>query len=199
MSQWDGREIVAYSDGACLGNPGPGGWAAVVTSGGGEPLAEHAGGGGRRTTSNRMELNAAIEALERTRGAARTTMCTDSQYVKNGITQWISAWKRKGWRNAAGKPVKNRDLWERLDAACAAREVEWRWVRGHSGIAGNERADALASEAAQRAGDGTPAPGAPGPAADTTEMPFEGTVAELRRALAVMREETRVSCVLRLG
>ena len=206
MSQWSGQEIVAYSDGACLGNPGAGGWAAVITSRQGLTLAEHAGSEANTTTNSRMELMGAIEALERTEGAAHTTVCTDSQYVKNGITEWIGGWKRKGWRSASGKPVKNQDLWKRLDAARSGREVRWQWVPGHSGVPGNERADALASEAAERArtrGPETrpepgPAPGAPAPGQGGSEIPFDGSVAELIRMLQLMREETQVRCVLKL-
>lgn len=135
--------IVIYTDGACAGNPGPGGWGAVILEGakrreifGGEPA----------TTNNRMELTAAIRALDATPDGAAITLYTDSQYVKNGLTQWIKGWKRNGWKTAAGKPVKNQDLWIALDTAAAARKVAWRWVKGHSGDPENERADALARE-----------------------------------------------------
>ncbi|MCA3252335.1 MAG: ribonuclease HI [Rubrivivax sp.] len=134
--------MQAWTDGACRGNPGPGGWGVWLRSGthekelfGGEPL----------TTNNRMELTAVIEALASLRRRCRVTVHTDSAYVKNGITGWIHSWKARGWRTADGKPVKNIDLWQRLDALNASHDVHWRWVRGHSGDAGNERADALAN------------------------------------------------------
>lgn len=133
--------IEIYTDGACAGNPGPGGWGALILDEGAERALC---GGEAATTNNRMEMMAAIEALRATAGAVR--LHTDSQYLKNGITQWIVGWKRKGWRTADGKPVKNRDLWEILEAQTKGRKIEWIWVRGHAGDAGNERADALARE-----------------------------------------------------
>jgi ribonuclease HI len=131
--------IDIFTDGACAGNPGPGGWGVVVIDG--DDRREFSGGE-PQTTNNRMEMTAALEALKRTSGAVR--LHTDSQYVKNGVTEWMKGWKRNGWRTADKKPVKNQDLWLALDAACNGRAVEWRWVRGHSGHPENERADALA-------------------------------------------------------
>lgn len=133
--------IDIYTDGACTGNPGPGGWGVLIIKDGRE--IELNGGAGA-TTNNQMELMAAIEGLRATADEPAVTIYTDSQYVKNGITSWITGWKRNGWKTAAKKPVKNRDLWEALDAAVTGRDVAWRWVRGHDGDPGNERADALA-------------------------------------------------------
>lgn len=131
--------IEAFTDGACAGNPGPGGWGVLIIDA--ETRTEFYGGDSA-TTNNRMELTAAIEALRATAGPLR--LYTDSQYVKNGITAWINGWKRNGWRTADRKPVKNQDLWMALDAAIAGRKIDWRWVRGHDGHPENERADALA-------------------------------------------------------
>jgi ribonuclease HI len=131
--------IDIFTDGACVGNPGPGGWGVVILDG--DERREFSGGE-EATTNNRMEMTAAIEALRRTMGPVR--LHTDSQYLKNGVTEWIKGWKRNGWRTADKKPVKNQDLWLALDAACSGRAVEWRWVRGHNGHPENERADALA-------------------------------------------------------
>ena len=136
-----GRPVEIFTDGACSGNPGPGGWGALLRHGGAE---KEMCGGEEATTNNRMELTAAIRALEALERPAGVVLYTDSTYVKDGITRWIDGWKRKGWKTAAGKPVKNVDLWRRLDAALAGHAVEWRWVRGHAGHPGNERADALA-------------------------------------------------------
>ena len=133
-----------FTDGACRGNPGPGGWGALLAHRGRERAlsgAEH------DTTNNRMELMAAICGLEALRRACRVRLFTDSQYVRNGVTRWITLWKRNGWKTVARRPVKNADLWRRLDAAAARHEVDWVWVRGHAGNAGNERADALARSA----------------------------------------------------
>ncbi|HEX2560805.1 ribonuclease HI [Phenylobacterium sp.] len=134
-------KVVIYTDGACSGNPGPGGWGAVMFWGdtvkeiyGGEPV----------TTNNRMELMAAIQALETLKRPCKVELHTDSQYVKNGITQWMPAWKARGWKTAAKDPVKNEDLWKRLDQARLRHEVDWRWIKGHAGHEHNERADALA-------------------------------------------------------
>lgn len=138
--------IEVFTDGACLGNPGPGGWGVLILDDGN---ARELSGGEANTTNNRMELMAAIRALEETPRGKSIILYTDSQYVKNGITSWIHGWKKNGWKNASKKPVKNRDLWEALDALIEGREIEWRWVKGHAGHPGNERADALASEAAQ--------------------------------------------------
>lgn len=131
--------IDAYTDGACAGNPGPGGWGVLLIDSSGE---RELSGGEPQTTNNRMEMTAALEALKATRGPIR--LHTDSQYLKNGITEWIKGWKRNGWRTADRKPVKNQDLWMALDAVVEGRKVEWRWVKGHNGHAENERADALA-------------------------------------------------------
>ena len=138
--------IEIFTDGACLGNPGPGGWGVLIIDHG---TRRELNGGEEATTNNRMEMLAAIRALEETPKGARIVLHTDSQYVKNGITGWIKGWKRNGWKNASKQPVKNRDLWERLDALAAERHVDWRWVKGHNGHPENERADELASMAAQ--------------------------------------------------
>lgn len=134
--------VEIYTDGACRGNPGPGGWGAWLQSGGHD---KELFGGEAHTTNNRMELTAVIQALASLKRRCVVTIHTDSEYVKNGITSWIHAWKKRGWRTADGKPVKNADLWARLDELNGAHEVHWRWVKGHAGHAGNERADALAN------------------------------------------------------
>lgn len=148
MSGSGDSRVIIYTDGACSGNPGPGGWGAVLRFGGRE---KHLLGGEVRTTNNRMELTAAIRALEALRGDRPVDLHTDSQYVKNGIETWIAGWKRKGWRKADGKPVLNVDLWKSLDALNARLPVRWHWVRGHAGEEGNELADALAREGVERA------------------------------------------------
>ena len=135
--------LEIYTDGACSGNPGPGGWGVLILENGDE---RELSGGEAETTNNRMELKAAIEALKATSNAKAVSIYTDSQYVKNGITTWMAGWKRNGWKTSAKKPVKNKDLWEALDEATRAREIEWRWVKGHDGDAGNERADELARQ-----------------------------------------------------
>ena len=135
-------EVVIYADGACRGNPGPGGWGAWLQSGATE---RELFGGDKLTTNNRMELTAVIEALATLKRRCSVVVYTDSEYVKNGITIWIHAWKDRGWKTADRKPVKNADLWQRLDALRQLHEVQWRWVKGHSGDPGNERADALAN------------------------------------------------------
>ena len=134
-------EVVIYTDGACSGNPGPGGWGAVLRWNGTEKELH---GGDPQTTNNRMELMAAIQALEALNRPSPVQLHTDSTYLLNGITKWIAAWERNGWRTVARKPVKNEDLWRRLIAAMNGHEVSWRWVKGHAGDEGNERADALA-------------------------------------------------------
>ncbi len=141
--------VRIYTDGACKGNPGPGGWGALLRSGTHE---RELCGGERATTNNRMELTAVIRALEALEQPARVEVYTDSEYVKNGITEWLAAWKRRGWKTADRKPVKNVDLWQALEAAAARHEVSWHWVRGHSGHAENERADALANRGVAAAG-----------------------------------------------
>ena len=133
--------VVIYTDGACSGNPGPGGWGAILMHG---TKAKELSGGELATTNNRMELMAAISALEALAKPSTITIVTDSAYVKNGITEWLAGWKRKGWRTAGGAPVKNVELWQRLEAAQARHSVTWRWIKGHAGHAENERADALA-------------------------------------------------------
>ena len=135
-------EVVVYADGACKGNPGPGGWGVWLRSG---ELERELFGGDKLTTNNRMELTAVIEALASLKRRCTVTVYTDSQYVKNGITTWIHGWKARGWTTADKQPVKNKELWQRLDTLNAAHAVAWRWVKGHSGDPGNERADALAN------------------------------------------------------
>ena len=137
-------EVIIYTDGACRGNPGPGGWGVLLIAG---AKRRELSGAENPTTNNRMELMAAIEALRALRRPVRATLYTDSKYVCIGIEEWLPGWKARGWRTADRKPVKNQDLWEALDAARAPHEVAWRWVRGHAGNEGNERADALANEA----------------------------------------------------
>ncbi|HSD42272.1 MAG TPA: ribonuclease HI [Burkholderiales bacterium] len=134
--------VRIYTDGACKGNPGPGGWGALLRSGDHE---RELFGGEPETTNNRMELTAVIRALEALKRRARVELYTDSEYVRNGITEWLPAWKRRGWKTADRKPVKNVDLWQALEAAAERHEVHWHWVRGHAGHAENERADALAN------------------------------------------------------
>jgi len=134
-------QVVIYTDGACSGNPGPGGWGAVMIASKGE---RELWGGELATTNNRMELMAAIQALEALKRPCRVELHTDSQYLRTGITEWMPAWKARGWRTAAKAPVKNDDLWKRLDQARLRHEVDWRWVKGHAGHDLNERADALA-------------------------------------------------------
>ncbi|WP_372694614.1 ribonuclease HI [Immundisolibacter sp.] len=136
------RAVEIYADGACRGNPGPGGWGALLRYGAQE---RELWGGEPNTTNNRMELTAVIRALEVLQRPSRLHIVTDSQYVMHGITKWMAGWKRRGWRTADGKPVKNRELWERLDTLLSAHEAEWSWVRGHTGHPENERADALAN------------------------------------------------------
>ncbi len=139
-------ELFAYTDGACSGNPGPGGWGALLIARDGDRVVKERelSGGEAETTNNRMELLAAITALETLDRATKLTIVTDSSYVKDGITKWIFGWKAKGWKTAAKKPVKNEDLWRRLDAAVARHDVTWEWVKGHAGHPENERADELA-------------------------------------------------------
>lgn len=134
--------VHVYTDGACKGNPGPGGWGAYLRYGDHE---RELFGGEAHTTNNRMEITAVIEALGVLKRQCRVELFTDSQYVKNGITQWLADWKRRGWKTADKKPVKNVDLWIRLEQAVAAHDVHWHWVRGHAGDPGNERADELAN------------------------------------------------------
>jgi ribonuclease HI len=140
--------IEAFTDGACSGNPGPGGWGAILRYRG---VEKEISGAEDRTTNNRMELMAAIAALEALKRPSTVHIHTDSTYLRDGITKWIHAWKAKGWRTADRKPVKNVDLWQRLEKAAAAHKVEWHWVRGHDGHEENERADALARQALEAA------------------------------------------------
>jgi ribonuclease HI len=137
------KVVELFTDGACKGNPGPGGWGALLRYG---DVEKALCGGEPETTNNRMELMAVIRGLESLTRPSRVQVTTDSQYVKNGITQWIHNWKRNGWKTAARKPVKNADLWQRLDQAVARHQVEWQWVKGHAGHPENERADALANQ-----------------------------------------------------
>ncbi|WP_272008159.1 ribonuclease HI [Roseovarius sp. ZX-A-9] len=139
-------DLIAYTDGACSGNPGPGGWGVLMRAMRGDAVVKQRelNGGAAETTNNQMELMAAISALEALKRPSKLTIVTDSQYVKNGVTGWIHGWKRNGWRTAARKPVKNAELWQRLDAAQARHDVTWEWVKGHAGHPENERADELA-------------------------------------------------------
>jgi ribonuclease HI len=141
-------EVVIYTDGACSGNPGPGGWGVVLRWNG---TQKELHGSDPQTTNNRMELMAAIQALEALNRPSRVTLYTDSTYVLNGITKWVAGWQRNGWRTAAKKPVKNEDLWRRLVQAMSGHEVSWMWVKGHAGDEGNERADELARLGIQEA------------------------------------------------
>lgn len=137
-------EVIIYTDGACRGNPGPGGWGAVLTYG---SKKRELSGSEKETTNNRMELLAAIQALESLKRSCKVSLYTDSQYVRKGILEWMDNWKKRGWKTAARKPVKNQDLWISLDTVLTRHDVDWHWVKGHSGVAGNEHADSLANEA----------------------------------------------------
>jgi ribonuclease HI len=145
------KSVEIWTDGACKGNPGPGGWGALLRSGEHE---KELFGGERETTNNRMEMRAVIEALASLKHGCHVVLHTDSQYVKNGITEWLPNWIRRGWRTADNKPVKNADLWRRLSEEAARHHVDWRWVRGHAGDAGNERADELANRGVEAARQG---------------------------------------------
>lgn len=136
-------EVEIYTDGACRGNPGPGGWGVVMVSG---KHRKEMFGGEAETTNNRMELTAVIKALQALKRPCSVVLHTDSQYVKKGITEWIHSWKAKGWKTAAKQPVKNTDLWQALDAVQAQHEITWQWIKGHAGHPGNERADELANQ-----------------------------------------------------
>lgn len=142
MTPMQDPEVTIYTDGACKGNPGPGGWGVLMISG--ENRCELCGGEAA-TTNNRMELTAAIEALRALKRPTHVRLFTDSKYVMQGIETWIHGWKKNGWRTSDKKPVKNMDLWQALDALAAQQRIEWRWVKGHSGDPGNERADALSN------------------------------------------------------
>jgi ribonuclease HI len=139
--------VTIYTDGACKGNPGPGGWGAWLSWGDHEKSLS---GGEPNTTNNRMELTAVIEALGSLKRTCEVTLHTDSEYVRKGITEWIHGWKQRGWKTADRKPVKNADLWQKLESMASVHHVHWRWVKGHSGDPGNERADALANEGVAR-------------------------------------------------
>jgi ribonuclease HI len=136
--------VDIYTDGACRGNPGPGGWAALLMRGSDEREIH---GAEPHTTNNRMELTAVIRALEALRRPVEARVYTDSEYVRRGVTEWLASWKARGWRTADKKPVKNQDLWQRLDELIGPHRIEWHWVPGHAGVEGNERVDALANAA----------------------------------------------------
>jgi ribonuclease HI len=137
------KNVIIHTDGACKGNPGPGGWGALLEYNG---QRRELKGGEKLTTNNRMELMAAIQALDALKETCQVTLYTDSSYVMQGLTEWLPGWKARGWRTASKQPVKNQDLWQQLDAAAARHQVQWQWVKGHSGHAGNEAADRLANE-----------------------------------------------------
>ena len=143
MSEQKSELVIIYADGACKGNPGPGGWGAWISMGG---HSKELCGGEPVTTNNRMELTAVIRALEALKRSCQVKIYTDSVYVQKGMTEWIDSWKRRNWRTADKKPVKNEDLWQILDALSQQHQIEWLWVKGHAGDAGNERADALANQ-----------------------------------------------------
>ena len=143
------KKVTIYTDGACKGNPGPGGWGAVLQYG---DRTRRLHGGDPATTNNRMELTAAIEALDALKERCEVTLFTDSVYVMNGLTQWLPNWKKRHWRTADGKPVKNQELWQRLDLSAARHAIDWRWVKGHNGDPGNEEADRLANEGVRHGG-----------------------------------------------
>lgn len=138
------KSVVIFTDGACRGNPGPGGWGAILRYG---DVEKELSGAATHTTNNRMELMAAIAGLEALKTACQVTVITDSRYVKDGITKWIGGWRARGWKTASKSAVKNKDLWQRLDNALKPHQVEWQWVKGHDGHAENERADRLARQA----------------------------------------------------
>lgn len=151
MSAADARRVAIWTDGACSGNPGPGGWGVILSFG---ETRRELSGGEADTTNNRMELMAAIMALETLKRPCAVDLHTDSQYVKNGLTGWIHGWKRNGWKTADKKPVKNADLWVRLDEAAGRHDIQWHWVKGHAGNVENERADELAREGLKAARSG---------------------------------------------
>jgi len=142
------KHVEIWTDGSCSKNPGPGGWGALLVSGDNE---KELFGGVESTTNNQMELMAAIEALNALKSPSKVTLHTDSTYVKDGLTKWIHGWKKNGWKTAAKKPVKNKDLWQALEAACDPHDITWKWVKGHAGDPGNERADELANRGTEMA------------------------------------------------
>lgn len=142
------KSVILITDGSCLGNPGPGGWAAILRHGGNK---RELSGSAPETTNNRMEMTAVLEGLSALQEPCRITIEIDSEYVKKGITEWMAGWKRRGWKTAAKQPVKNQDLWRKLDEAVAGHDIEWRWVKGHADHADNNRCDELARDAAMRA------------------------------------------------
>lgn len=148
------KEVTIYTDGACRGNPGPGGWGVLLRYG---ECEKRLCGGEPATTNNRMELTAAIQALEALTQPCAVTLFTDSKYVMQGLNEWLPGWKQRGWKTADKKPVKNQDLWQRLDSANGRHQVDWRWVKGHNGDPGNEAADQLANQGLERSlvGDST--------------------------------------------
>ena len=141
------HHIVIYTDGACKGNPGPGGWGAVLRSGSHE---KHLHGGAKLTTNNRMEISAVIHALRALKQASSVELWTDSQYVQKGVTEWLEGWKKRGWKTASKEPVKNADLWQELDKLLPKHTIYWHWVRGHNGDPGNELADQLANRGVEK-------------------------------------------------
>ena len=148
--------VDVYVDGSCIGNPGPGGWSAIILSHDEDEEETVIAGGEKNTTNNRMELLAAIHGIERVDASHPIRMFTDSQYVSRGIQKWLARWRRSGWKTANRQKVKNKDLWEHLDALCCAKDVTWHWIRSHSGIIYNEKADKIAKhQASLRAGDST--------------------------------------------
>ena len=138
------KKLTLYTDGACSGNPGPGGWACVLIYGGHE---KELSGGAAETTNNRMEMTAALEGLKALKRPCKVEFYTDSNYLKDGVTQWLAGWKKRGWKTATKKPVKNQDIWEQLDQVIQNHQIEWHWVKGHAGDEYNERCDELAREA----------------------------------------------------
>lgn len=138
------KKLTLYTDGACSGNPGPGGWACILIYGGHE---KELSGGAAETTNNRMEMTAALEGLKALKRPCKVEFYTDSNYLKDGVTQWLAGWKKRGWKTATKKPVKNQDIWEQLDQVIQNHQIEWHWVKGHAGDEYNERCDELAREA----------------------------------------------------
>ncbi len=141
-------EVIIYTDGACRGNPGPGGWGALLTAG---PHQRELSGFEKMTTNNRMELMAALEALRALKQPSKVTLWTDSEYLRKGMTEWLAGWKQRGWKTAAKQPVKNADLWQALDQVATQHDINWRWVKGHAGDPGNEAVDRLANLAIDQA------------------------------------------------